>query len=188
MDVRIVISWLAFYFFHSLLAHQYIKDTIIAKVPIIKPYYRITYNIISIILFLIGLIEYDSSPDSTVIIFKSTYIGVFIALFGILLLVYSFRNYSISELMIGNPSNTIVKLNVSGLNKYLRHPIYLGTILLLIGCMMILGNLGFLQILIITFIYLPIGIYYEEQKLIHQFGEDYIIYKSKVKAIIPYLI
>ena len=36
-----------------------------------------------------------------------------------------------------------------------------------------------------VFLYLPFGIYWEEQKLILHFGKAYLDYKKSVKALIP---
>jgi protein-S-isoprenylcysteine O-methyltransferase Ste14 len=35
------------------------------------------------------------------------------------------------------------------------------------------------------FLYLPLGIYLEEKKLIQQYGDRYIQYKKEVPAILP---
>jgi protein-S-isoprenylcysteine O-methyltransferase Ste14 len=40
---------------------------------------------------------------------------------------------------------------------------------------------------LISLAYLEIGIYLEEQKLVEEFGNDYKIYRQKVKKIIPFI-
>jgi protein-S-isoprenylcysteine O-methyltransferase Ste14 len=78
------------------------------------------------------------------------------------------------------------KLINTGIYKYLRHPGYLGTILLFIGASFAMRN----YITVITVIILIIGIYIyrinvEEEMLIKIFSDEYIEYKKKSKRIIP---
>lgn len=69
-----------------------------------------------------------------------------------------------------------------GLYKFSRNPIYLGFTLSLIGVWVLTGNLiGLFGVLIFflisNFWYIP----YEERRLEKEFGEEYKLYKSKVR-------
>ncbi len=76
-------------------------------------------------------------------------------------------------------------LEQTGLHKWVRHPLYTGT-LLLVWCIFLwnpsLANL--ISAACIT-LYTRIGIYFEEKKLVQLFGEEYIVYASKVPMLIP---
>lgn len=116
---------------------------------------------------------------------------VIIAL-GIALAAISFKNYNIKE-FIGLASEDIthplkVKLKVTGLNQWVRHPLYFATIILLAGWFLLSPSASNAIFILVTLVYLPFGIYWEEKKLIRIFGEEYILYKKRVKCLIPYLI
>jgi len=76
-------------------------------------------------------------------------------------------------------------LEQTGLHKWVRHPLYSGTILL-VWCIFLwhpsLSNL--ITASCIT-AYTRIGVYYEEQKLIREFGNEYVDYAKKVPMLVP---
>jgi protein-S-isoprenylcysteine O-methyltransferase Ste14 len=76
-------------------------------------------------------------------------------------------------------------LVTDGIFAHVRHPIYLGTILVYLG--FIIGTMSLLSFVMWLFI---IRLYvkmanYEEQKLEQRFGEAYLEYKRKVPKWIP---
>lgn len=80
-------------------------------------------------------------------------------------------------------SSTLIK---SGPYKYIRHPIYLGAILDLIGFAMISN--AFIYFFIIFLINTPLYIWrslYEEKNNIKKFGDEYLKYKKETSFIIP---
>jgi protein-S-isoprenylcysteine O-methyltransferase Ste14 len=79
------------------------------------------------------------------------------------------------------------ELQIKGILKYVRHPIYCGTILIIIGYWFFNPTIATTVTCITTFLYLPIGILLEEKSLIREFGETYLNYKRKVPALIPKL-
>lgn len=80
----------------------------------------------------------------------------------------------------------ISTLITSGLFRLCRHPLYLFTMLAwTITPVMSLDRLAFI---IYICAYASIGIPFEERKLIHIFGHDYIKYQQHVPAIIPFSI
>lgn len=73
----------------------------------------------------------------------------------------------------------------TGLLAYVRHPLYLGVLLLYFG--FILGTfsiISFLMFLIVIFLYNKMATY-EEQDLERIFGEEYLEYKRRVPKWIP---
>jgi len=77
-------------------------------------------------------------------------------------------------------------LKTTGLYKIVRHPSYLGLILIIAGLALCTDSLlSFLIILIPSFWAINYRIKVEEQVLIAEFGEQYINYKKRVSRIIP---
>ena len=78
-------------------------------------------------------------------------------------------------------------LNTSGLNTYVRHPLYAGVILGLLGWLMLSPTYPALATFIITCLYVPIGIHFEEKKLITTYGKTYEDYRKAVPMLWPKL-
>lgn len=76
----------------------------------------------------------------------------------------------------------------NGIYKILRHPIYTGLLLLFIGNALIVGDYRGLIAVIIVFISFWFKLLKEEKLLIETFGNQYIEYKNRTKALIPYLL
>ena len=77
------------------------------------------------------------------------------------------------------------ELITTGSYRLIRHPIYSGAILMLIGTFVYYGSLLILLILAIATIYVGWSIIHEEKTMIKLFGEKYIHYKKKTKKLIP---
>jgi len=79
------------------------------------------------------------------------------------------------------------KLIKHGIYKYIRHPAYLGAILIWLGIPLTLSSahgLILMTLLIPCYIY---RIKIEEKLLIRKFGEEYINYMKTSKRLIPYI-
>lgn len=72
--------------------------------------------------------------------------------------------------------------------KIVRHPIYTGLLLLFIGNAIIVGDYRGIIAVLIVFISFWYKLLKEEKLLIENFGNQYIEYKKKTKALIPYII
>ncbi len=98
-------------------------------------------------------------------------------------------NHTISK----NWSPTVDKtqkqnLVTSGVYSTIRHPLYLSGLLILVGTNTYFGSswawAGVLLTLIVILIRLPI----EERYLVVRFGEEYIAYQKRTKAILPWIV
>jgi protein-S-isoprenylcysteine O-methyltransferase Ste14 len=74
-----------------------------------------------------------------------------------------------------------------GMYKIIRHPIYFGFLLLFIGNGIIVGDYRAIIAVFIVFISLWFKLKKEEKLLLQAFGDDYLNYKLKTKALIPFL-
>ncbi|OQX63380.1 MAG: hypothetical protein B5M51_05120 [Anaerolinea sp. 4484_236] len=77
------------------------------------------------------------------------------------------------------------KLVIKGLYKHMRHPLY--TFGLLFIWLTPVMTVNMLVMYTSATIYIIIGAYFEERKLLRGFGEDYAAYKKKTPMLIPKL-
>jgi len=198
VDVIIIIIGFTLYAFsHSLLASFKFKKIIAEKIGNYIAFYRLVYNIISVLSLALliwllpkpDLIIYDLSYPYDIIIL----IPQFSSLAGI---IWSLRYISTREFLgieqmkrwINNQYNTNeldekMTLVIEGPYKYIRHPIlFFGGLFLILRPVM---DLFYLTCLICIILYIYIGSFFEEKRLIEKFGKRYIEYQKDVARFIP---
>ena len=79
------------------------------------------------------------------------------------------------------------KLIQHGIYKYVRHPIYFGTILVFLGIPLILTSLYGLATMALVIPLFLNRIRMEEKLLIEEFGAEYERYRETSKKLIPFL-
>lgn len=186
----LVIFWASFYFLHSVFADMKIKRKFKGWLGPKFIWYRLLYSLFATIQFL-GIFVFTGTLQEIPIFAAfplASYFGYMLATFGTIILVKSFQKLSPFEFIGFSPSDEFTKadrLVVSGLHAYVRHPIYSALILIFVGYSLVQPMPSSLVHLGMLIIYLPIGIYLEEKKLIEKFGQAYIDYKKKIPALIP---
>lgn len=92
----------------------------------------------------------------------------------------------------GNYSSTLVirkdhELVVSGIYRVVRHPIYLGAILVTLGMPISTASWIALppMLLLIPLVVYRMGV--EERLLLEEFGDDYRAYMERTKRLVPFL-
>ena len=194
MDLYIilVIWWVGFFATHSIMASSNIKKGINRLNPIFKSYYRLIFNLVSTLLLLPIVYVYYQLP--TEYLFSTTALyqraGSLLSVAGIYIVIDGFKNYRTDEFLgtyqIKNHHDFHpTKLSRAGWNGVVRHPLYFGGILLVIGLLLIMPTikLGLTCLLVIGYLY--IGSIWEEKKLKAEFGRDYINYKREVSMLLP---
>ncbi len=182
---------------HSILASHKFKLSLTAKVGNKIAFYRMFYNVSSILLF---LFIYKVSPKPDYIIYDLSFpFDIIIVLLqisaGILLLWTSkfinmreflgltqIKRFTEGTYIIGDLDEKL-ELRIDGPFKYSRHPIYLFSSLFLI--LRPTMDFFYLIFLINMLLYFYIGSYYEENKLILIFGNRYKQYQKDVPKIFP---
>jgi protein-S-isoprenylcysteine O-methyltransferase Ste14 len=78
-------------------------------------------------------------------------------------------------------------LKTDGLYRLVRHPSYLGLLLILAGIFFSLNNLISCLMVVPIFLAINYRISVEEKELLTEFGNQYTVFQKKVKKIIPYI-
>jgi methanethiol S-methyltransferase len=190
--LSLIIWWLIFFATHSLLASTKAKRLVNDLPPAFKSYYRLFFNIVSGILLIPLGLSYHSLPNEYV--FTPTLplqlVGGLLLIAGTYVVIAGFKNYRADEFfgtyqLKNKHEFHPVKLSRSGWNGAVRHPLYFGNILLIVGLFLIFPNvkLGITTILVISYLY--IGTLWEEKKLLMEFGETYRQYQREVSMHLP---
>ena len=154
-------------------------------------YYRLYYTLFAlagfaaVIIYQLRLFSpYVFSPAVA-----SYAIGILISVAGLVIMGVCIKKYFsnlsglktffIDEVKTGN------QLIVTGIHRYVRHPLYAGTFLFLWGLFILMPLASLLISNFIITVYTLIGIRFEEEKLIREFGLPYEEYKKRVPKIIP---
>ncbi len=181
----IVLGWLVFGILHSALASKKIKEK--AKQDGVGQLaYRRIYNLLAIVLFLLILVGGGFiTPEYFMPNGKSSQgVGLILATFGFFLTKMAFKEVSFAS-FIGwkeEKDNGLIK---TGIYAGIRHPLYTATILFLIGFVIFSPSYTNLIHAICLFVYLMIGIRYEEKRMIQNFGSEYEKYKVQVPMLLP---
>ena len=153
-------------------------------------YYRLGYTIFAILgLVLIVIYQYKlQTPLLFNRFFVLSALGWILFICGILVMLICIKKYFISlsglQSLVKEPPRS--QLMISGLHRFVRHPLYLGTFITIWAGFLLLPLLSLLISNAIITIYTLIGIELEERKLILEFGEEYRQYKNRVPRLIPF--
>ena len=189
---NLIIWWIIFFSVHSTMASSQLKNRINALGSRIKSAYRLVFNIVAIILLVPIVYEYIQIPAEYIYPPQTLYqiLGAILSTVGLYILVAGFKNYRADEFIgtyqLKNSHDFHpAKLSRNGWNGIVRHPLYFGTIVFIAGLNLVFPviKLGITSLLLIGYLY--IGTWWEEKKLISEFGQEYRDYKSEVSMLIP---
>lgn len=181
----LILGWVIYLGLHSILASNSVKQKMLAFVS--QRVYRLIYSLISTI-GLVVLFLYADTLDQTVLYRQHQglrYVGLVFATYGVIIIRQAFKQYSLKEFVGLGEEQKEQPLQTSGILSKVRHPLYSGTIVLLIGYVLFSPKVTTLVSVVCIFIYLPIGIWLEERKLIVLYGDAYRQYKTRVPMLIP---
>ena len=180
--------WVLYVVLHSFFADATVKERIQKLIG--SRYYRLSYSLFAA-LSLALLLCYQFSLQS-IWLYSSLFIryglSVIFIVPGLIIMIICIRKYFYELSGIQALENKPVEmptLQQTGLHKYVRHPLYFGTLLFVWGLFLLLPTLSnFIAVVVLT-IYVLIGIHLEEQKLVLEYGEQYEQYSKKVPKLIP---
>jgi protein-S-isoprenylcysteine O-methyltransferase Ste14 len=174
---------------HSLLASTGLKNKLRKSLGSRFKYYRLFYTVLALVL-LAGLLYFQIGME-TIKLYQPSIpvflIGMVLGLSGLSLMLVCIKKYfiSLSGLLSLVKETVSHQLLITGIHRYIRHPLYLGTFTFLWGLFLTTPYLSLLIANSIITVYTLIGIRLEETKLINEFGENYKLYQKKVPKLIP---
>lgn len=188
-EVTLLLAWLLYFFLHSLLAATSVKNFLAKNLALTSARtYRIGYNIIGFTGILL-LIYFQFIITSSILftpVFFTNSIAFCLLLAGLLIMIFAIRNYDWKS-FVGITEEKNYALVITGMNRYVRHPLYSGTMLFVMGYFTWQPFVKNFILVILMWVYLAIGIIYEERKLVKLYGDVYKNYQKKVKKMIPFI-
>ena len=189
-------GWVLFGALHSAFAAVPVKRWVSAHVGRAFRYYRIVYNVLAVVL-LLGLIVFQFGYAPVAYLVTPSVplkaLGALAVVMGLWVMCVAIGGYNRREFAGLDTLETGVshlapsELKLDGLARYVRHPLYFGTLLFTWGiflCQPTAANL--LSDAFLT-AYVWVGSRFEERKLLREFGEAYRQYRRRVPALLPRL-
>jgi protein-S-isoprenylcysteine O-methyltransferase Ste14 len=183
--------WISFGLVHSLLARASAKRIL---QPLFGRAYRLSYNLFSALhigLVIVGgqlvlggnSVEFGFGNELALLATAAQWAGIVVI--ALSLTQYDLGRFSgVTQLFrAGNITADEEPLHTTGMHRYVRHPLYLGAYLYLMGGAV--NEFG-MQTALWGCLYLLIGTWFEERSLVTQYGRAYVEYKEKVPAILPF--
>jgi methanethiol S-methyltransferase len=190
--ILLAILWILYGVLHSLFANRKVKEKAAMLMGKNFRFYRLFYSLFALVTFVLILVYLLSirSPHFYESTLFTKLLGVTVSLFGLVIMSVCIAKYfvhlsGITSLYKSMPRPAV--LQITGIHKYVRHPLYLGTFIFIWGLFILIPNRAMLITDVVITVYTLIGMHFEEQKLISEFGEQYKLYKSRVPKIIPFV-
>lgn len=185
-----MVLWAIFGIVHSFFAAGKVKRYVMERMRGNARYYRLGYSLVAAAM-IAGVLWFNFHiatrflwhPSIAEIVVSGVAGMSGLVVMGICIRKYFFELSGISAFFDKQPDHHF--LEVSGLNRYVRHPLYAGTLLFTWSFFLAEPSLANLISAICITLYTLIGTYFEERKLLKDFGNDYRKYAERVPMIIP---
>ena len=114
--------------------------------------------------------------------------GAILLVAGLIALIRAFARFVMEGLGTPAPIAAPERLVVGGVYRYVRNPMYMAVLAVIVGQALLLGRLGLLLYAAATWLLVAAFVrWYEEPTLTRRFGEDYEAYRRSVPAWRPRL-
>jgi len=160
--------------------------------PGVNRWYRFAYNAFSVLTFVPILLMMVLLPNRSLYAIPQPWSDIFYGLQFIavvLLVVGVLQTDTLSFIgvrqLVQSPDSIPARLVTSGLYGWVRHPLYSAGLLFLWASPQVSLN-QFVAYTTLS-IYLLIGAYFEERKLLREYGQAYAEYKARTPMLIPFL-
>jgi len=187
----LALFWLLFGLLHSVFAAEKWKKNIQVTMKGNYKYYRLLYSIFAF-LSLAVIIAYHV-VIKTVLLWQTSMLEIVIATAGMIagaVIMIFFTKKFFFELsgadvfLKTKRSDVLLK---TSLYNYVRHPLYTATLLFIWSIFFLHPSLSNVISCSCITVYTIIGIYFEEKKLVKDFGESYVQYRAETPMLIPNL-
>jgi|GEM_PF-845325 len=188
--LAIGLSWLLFGIIHSITATNWFKRVVLMITGLSQARYRLLYNVMAVVSFVPVVVFLYSAPSEQLCRWNgSVWVGELLMGVGIIIGIVALQSYSLREFIgLAAECQAVQKrtLKQNGLLLYVRHPLYLGMLVVLLGLLVAQPDGKQLLFDLAAFLYIRIGIHYEERKLISVFGnQSGLSYKNGQVAVRP---
>jgi protein-S-isoprenylcysteine O-methyltransferase Ste14 len=187
----LVVLWLLFGLLHSIFAATAFKQ--VAKVVMKNSYkyYRPIYSIFATV-NLAAVIWYHYSINSELLwnnsVIEKT-IAIILSIPALVVMGISIKKYFLDlsgiDVFLKQRPIKPLHLELGGLHRYVRHPLYFGTLLFVWSIFLWQPSVANIISCICITLYTIIGTYFEEKKLVMMFGEAYVTYRKRVPMLVP---
>jgi len=176
---------------HSLLAASAAKEGARARFgePLVKRGYRLFFNAVGVLTLLPVLALVFWLPDQHLYTVPPLLLPIFLGgqVLGLLVLAYSLAQTDVLDFIglrqVGAPAMP-PPLATGGVYAWVRHPLYLGSMLVLWLLPSMSAN--WLALVLSSSLYFVIGARFEEGKLEKFYGKAYRDYKARTPAFLPW--
>lgn len=187
--IILALLWVLFGVLHSVLAAGWWKQLMQRHLGANFKYYHFGYSVFAAV-NLLGILLFQYSIQSPLLYAAPVWVKVLLwlpVLAGLVIMLIVINKYffSLSGISVFYKKQPPVVLEQTGLHRYVRHPLYFGTLLFIWSLFLIYPYLNNLLAGIIITLYTVVGARLEEKKLVVQFGENYREYKKHVPMLIP---
>lgn len=189
--ILLACAWALYFALHSILASNSFKEQVKQWSTGVYHWYRLGYSFIAGAGFLAVMLFAAFIPSENVFapFGWMRYAGLIVAAWGVIVCRLAFRHYSLGTFLgTSDKQDEDESLVTTGILSRVRHPLYSGLILISLGYWIYLPSWTNLVTVACWWLYLPVGIWLEEKKLIARFGQEYIEYKKRVPALAPSLL
>jgi methanethiol S-methyltransferase len=187
--IILILLWSVYCILHSLMASSGFKQKLVSLLGTRFKYYRLFYTLFAF-LFLVFILYYQFNIETSRA-FESSYYtrlaGILVGISGLIIMITCIKKYfmSLSGLLSLVKETSYNTLIITGIHKYVRHPLYLGTFGFIWGAFLCYPFWTILIADTIITLYTLIAIRFEEDKLVKEYGKSYKEYQQRVPKLIP---
>ena len=186
----LILAWLFFGLSHSILAAGIVKREALKRMKGFYKYYRFLYSVFATAVLVFVINVHLSCPS--VLIWQPWPVEKIIAILllatGLVIMIACTKKYFMDLSGIDAILGTIKpwELQTEGMHKYVRHPLYSGTLLFVWSIFLYTPYWHNLISCIGITLYTLAGIFFEEKKLVVEYGDAYVKYQKTVPGLLPF--
>lgn len=188
--INLILAWLFFGVTHSVLAAGIVKRMAIKMMKGSYKYYRFLYSILATVILVFVIDVHVSTPSVFIwqppLIQEILSVGLMIS--GLAIMIACTRKYFMDlsgiDAILGKIRPLV--LQTGGMHKYVRHPLYSGTLLFVWSIFLYAPYWHNLISCVCITLYTLVGMYFEEKKLVVEYGEAYLVYQKMVPGLVPF--